>query len=211
MPRRARSIQGGYVYHVLNRSNARAKLFLKEEDYAAFERILDEAILSVPLADPRVPRDAQSLAHGDMASGRLGSLGLGLSRWLTVTHAQRWHAHYHSSGSGHLYQGRYKSFPVESDEISTRCCATSSAIPCGPTWSNGRKTGDGRVSVATPREMTRSVNCWPPGRSLDRRTGPCGSTEPRARWSWKRFAAACSTDSPTAASYGANGSSRLWV
>jgi putative transposase len=37
-------------------------------------------------------------------------------RWLTVTHAQRRHAHYHSSGSGHLYQGRYKSFPVESDE-----------------------------------------------------------------------------------------------
>jgi putative transposase len=33
-----------------------------------------------------------------------------------VTHAQRWHAHYHSSGSGHLYQERYKSFPVESDE-----------------------------------------------------------------------------------------------
>ena len=32
MPRRARSIQGGYVYHVLNRSNARATLFLKEED-----------------------------------------------------------------------------------------------------------------------------------------------------------------------------------
>ncbi len=36
--------------------------------------------------------------------------------WLTVTHAQRWHAHYHSSGFGHLYQGRYKSFQVESDE-----------------------------------------------------------------------------------------------
>jgi len=37
-------------------------------------------------------------------------------RWLTVTHAQRRHVHYHSSGSGDLYQGRYKSFPVESDE-----------------------------------------------------------------------------------------------
>ena len=49
MPRRARSIQGGYVYHVLNRSNARVKLFLKEEDYAASERILDEAFLRVPL------------------------------------------------------------------------------------------------------------------------------------------------------------------
>ena len=25
-------------------------------------------------------------------------------------------SYYHTSGSGHLYQGRFKSFPVESDE-----------------------------------------------------------------------------------------------
>ncbi len=29
---------------------------------------------------------------------------------------QRWHAHYHSAGTGHVCQGRFKSFPVESDE-----------------------------------------------------------------------------------------------
>jgi putative transposase len=28
----------------------------------------------------------------------------------------RWHAHYHTSGTGHIYQGRFKSFPVEGDE-----------------------------------------------------------------------------------------------
>ena len=37
-------------------------------------------------------------------------------RWLTLTHTQRWHAHYGTSGTGHLYQGRFKSFPVEADE-----------------------------------------------------------------------------------------------
>ena len=36
-------------------------------------------------------------------------------RWLTVTHTQRWRAHSHSEGEGHLYQGRYKSFPVQTD------------------------------------------------------------------------------------------------
>jgi REP-associated tyrosine transposase len=36
MPRQSRAIQGGYVYHVLNRSNARAAIFLKEDDFAAF-------------------------------------------------------------------------------------------------------------------------------------------------------------------------------
>jgi putative transposase len=36
-------------------------------------------------------------------------------RWLTVTHTQRWRAHTHTEGEGHLYQGRYKSFPVQTD------------------------------------------------------------------------------------------------
>jgi putative transposase len=35
--------------------------------------------------------------------------------WLTLTHTQRWHAHRHTAGSGHLYQGRFKSFPVQTD------------------------------------------------------------------------------------------------
>ena len=37
-------------------------------------------------------------------------------RWLTTTHAQRWHAHHGTAGMGHVYQGRFKSFPVASDE-----------------------------------------------------------------------------------------------
>jgi putative transposase len=28
----------------------------------------------------------------------------------------RWHAHHHSAGTGHLYQGRFKSFPIETDD-----------------------------------------------------------------------------------------------
>jgi putative transposase len=42
--------------------------------------------------------------------------------WLTLTHTQRWHAHYHNVGSGHLYQGRFKSFPVEADEHYLTVC-----------------------------------------------------------------------------------------
>ena len=37
-------------------------------------------------------------------------------RWLTHTHTMRWHAHYHTSGTGHLYQGRFKAFPIEADD-----------------------------------------------------------------------------------------------
>jgi putative transposase len=38
------------------------------------------------------------------------------AQWLTVTHVRRWHAHYHSGGTGPVYQGRFKSFPVQEDD-----------------------------------------------------------------------------------------------
>ena len=34
--------------------------------------------------------------------------------WLQNTHVRRYHRHYH--GSGHVWQGRFKSFPVQGDE-----------------------------------------------------------------------------------------------
>ena len=34
-------------------------------------------------------------------------------RWITLTHVQRFHASHGTVGIGHLYQGRYKSFPVQ--------------------------------------------------------------------------------------------------
>ncbi len=38
-----------------------------------------------------------------------------LLRWITATHTMRYHAQYHTSGEGHVYQGRYKSFPIQED------------------------------------------------------------------------------------------------
>src|SRR5256885_16689856 len=46
---------------------------------------------------------------------------ISLSLWLAVTHTQRWHAFHETSGTGHLYQGRFKSFPVESDDEHFLC------------------------------------------------------------------------------------------
>ena len=116
MPRRSRAIQGGYVYHVLNRSNACAAIFLKEDNFAAFERVMEEAFQRIPL---RILGYCVMPNHWHMVvwprDGRDQEVSEFL-RWLTVTHVQRWHAHYHSAGTGHLYQGRFKSFPVESDE-----------------------------------------------------------------------------------------------
>lgn len=45
---------------------------------------------------------------------RNGQLAAFMAR-LTMTHTRRWQEHYHQVGYGHLYQGRFKSFPVEED------------------------------------------------------------------------------------------------
>jgi putative transposase len=116
MPRRARAIEGGLVYHVLNRANGRATLFRKEADYIAFERALEEAVEREPLRILGyciMPNHWHFVVWPKRGDDRQVSE---FFRWLTVTHTQRWHAHHHTAGSGHLYQGRFKSFPVASDE-----------------------------------------------------------------------------------------------
>src|SRR5580698_4779508 len=52
------------------------------------------------------------------ADGELSDFG----HYLTLTHTQRWHAHYRNVGTGHLYQGRYKSFPIATDEHFLTVC-----------------------------------------------------------------------------------------
>ncbi len=110
----ARRAPGGVVYHVLNRANARQRLFKKAEDFLAFERVLRAASERVPIRILAwcVMPNHWHLVLWPKKDGELTAF----MRWLTLTHAQRWkHAH-GAVGHGHLYQGRFKSFPIEQDE-----------------------------------------------------------------------------------------------
>ena len=105
---------GGYVYHVLNRANGRRRLFHKDGDYLAFEGILGEALAQVPgmrLTGYCLMPNHWHLLLWPRRDGELSDFG----HWLALTHTQRWHAHYHNVGVGHLYQGRFKSFVVAAD------------------------------------------------------------------------------------------------
>jgi putative transposase len=116
MPRRARSIVGGYAYHVLNRANGRLRLFKKKADFAAFEQVLAEAHERVPL---RILAYVVMGNHWHFVVWPKRGKNEEVSeffRWLTLTHSQRWHAHHGTAGMGHVYQGRFKSFPIATDE-----------------------------------------------------------------------------------------------
>ncbi len=113
MPRRLRQATGGLVYHVLNRAVGRARLFRKAADYAAFEAVLEQAWWRLPtrmLCFCVMPNHFH-LVLWPREDGELSEF----MRWLTLTHTQRWHAHRHTAGAGPLYQGRFKSFPVQDD------------------------------------------------------------------------------------------------
>lgn len=114
MGRPHRAAEGGYVYHVLNRANARMTIFETDDDYAAFESVLVEAVERTNtrlLAYCLMPNHWHLLVW-PREDGELSRF----VGWLTLAHTQRWHAHRHSTGSGHVYQGRFKSFPVAEDD-----------------------------------------------------------------------------------------------
>ena len=132
MGRPQRAAEGGYVYHVLNRANARMTIFEDDGDYAAFEKVLLEAVERTEtrlLAYCLLPNHWHLVVwpHKDGELSRFVG-------WLTLAHTQRWHAQRHSAGSGHVYQGRFKSFPVQEDEH----FYTLARYVEG----NGRQTGD---------------------------------------------------------------------
>jgi putative transposase len=104
---------GGMVYHVLNRANFRSRLFRSAAHYREFLSIMEESLKFVPLrilAYCLMPNHWHLVlyprADGDLAK---------FIQRLTLTHTQRYHAKTRTVGSGHVYQGRYKSLLVESD------------------------------------------------------------------------------------------------
>ncbi|MDY7110301.1 MAG: transposase [Planctomycetota bacterium] len=114
MPRVQRQAPGGVVYHVLNRGVGRMTLFETGEDYAAFERVMRRS----QDCEPGVRLLAYCLMpnhwHLLLWPRENGELGRFMQR-LTITHARRWQEHREAVGSGHVYQGRFKSFPVQTD------------------------------------------------------------------------------------------------
>ena len=46
MPRPARVAPGGMIFHVLNRGVGRMRLFLKDADFEAFERVFEKTLVT---------------------------------------------------------------------------------------------------------------------------------------------------------------------
>jgi putative transposase len=102
------------VFHVLNRGVGRRVLFTNDEDFLAFERVVEET-----LRTRRMRLCAYCLMsnhwHFVVWPERDGDLPAFMQQ-VTNTHVKRWKEHRHEIGYGHLYQGRYKCFPLETED-----------------------------------------------------------------------------------------------
>jgi putative transposase len=112
MPRTARASQANYCYHALNRGNGRAEVFHKPEDYRAFVGLIEEARGRVPM---RVVGYCLMPNHFHLVLWPRGDGDLSRwMQWLLTAHVRRYHRHYHTSG--HVWQGRFKAFPIQEDD-----------------------------------------------------------------------------------------------
>jgi putative transposase len=108
------------VFHVLNRGNDRKTLFRSDKDYLAFLRVMQRTQEVAPM---RILAWCLMPNHWHLVlwPRETGELADFMQR-LTTTHVRRWRLYRRSVGLGHLYQGTYKSFPIEQDEHFLRVC-----------------------------------------------------------------------------------------
>ena len=127
MPLRCQTGTGGVTFHVINRGVRRLTLFQHDGDYLAWLRAFGEAQRRVPIdlfAYCLMPNHFHMVLRprddGDLAEFmRLG----------TVTHSKRWHECRGSKGTGAVYQGRYRAFPIGSDRYFLNACRYVEANP----------------------------------------------------------------------------------
>ena len=131
-------------------------LFRKDGDFAAFLALLAEGV-------ERYPVDV--LAYCLMGNHwhlllrpRTDSALPRLMGWLGTTHARRRHAHL-GDAPGHLYQGRYKSFPVQDDE---HFLIVARYIEANPVRAKlVRRAQDWRWSSVRPFAEGPAIAAWP--------------------------------------------------
>jgi putative transposase len=111
MPRPPRLILPNTCYHFLNRGNRQSTIFHDARDYDAFLALMCEANARFP-----IPVIAACLMPNHIHLVLRPVTGIDLKQWahwLFTKHASHYHLRYKTSG--HLWQGRYKSIPIQHD------------------------------------------------------------------------------------------------
>ena len=111
MPRIPRGEMVGGIYHIINRGNMKMQVFDDTEDYEYFLKLLEIASKREQVEIHAyclmlnhfhlllIPKEAKSLSR--------------FMQWVMTSHVRYYHKK--NRTSGHIWQGRYKSFIVEKE------------------------------------------------------------------------------------------------
>ena len=113
MARQARIDVPNVPYHVINRAVGRLRIFRKDADYQLFIDLLTEAVEKTGmklLAFTVMPNHWHLVLFPEKAGDMKVFMHL-----LTNAHTRKVHTKTKTTGTGPLYQGRYKSFIIQSD------------------------------------------------------------------------------------------------
>jgi putative transposase len=167
MPRSARRLVDGLPYHVLNRGNRRQAIFSQPSDYEVFLTTLADAIQQVPLTILSyviMPNHFHLVLWPER--------GVEISafmHWFMNAHIRRHCRFGELWGTGHLYQGRFKAFPIQTGHHLATVLRYVEANPLRArlvskaedwSWSSltQEASEDGRV-IVTPC-LAREVDNW---------------------------------------------------
>ncbi len=118
MPRTRRKPTAGLIHHVINRGNCKRTLFFSARDYQRFLHLMTEAANRHPLpllAFCLMPNHWHLVVWPDEER----TLALHM-HWLTGEHASAFQRQHDQVGYGHVYQDRYRIFPVRSERYLLR-------------------------------------------------------------------------------------------
>jgi putative transposase len=192
MPRSRRNRAPGHVHHVVNRANRRKIIFHKPADYAAFLDVLGEAVarFGMRLVAFCIMRNHWHLVLWPDEKVSISEF----MHWLTSTHVRRYHMHYELTGTGHLYQARYRNDVCRDDRgvLAVMRYVEGNPLAAGLVrraedykWSSlrirvdgdeGQLLSDGPIEL--PSNWTTFVNANTPRRRPDRPT--CEGSTPNA-------------------------------
>jgi putative transposase len=126
MGRQPRVLASNILFHVINRGNAQQAVFLVERDYQEYHDLLkhykekfDILIYHYVLMSNHVHLLVESMQDGALPKFMQG---------LTLAHTRRFNDYHRRVG--HVWQGRYKSIPIESDAYLLQCGRYIELNPC---------------------------------------------------------------------------------
>src|SRR5260370_30583714 len=112
MPRAARPVADGLLYHTLTRGNNRADICFAPKDYLTFLKALEQTQKRYPF---RLVGYCLMTNHFHLLLSP--EPGQSISRLLqSLTVAHTWHYHQAQGTVGHVWQGRFKSPVIQEDE-----------------------------------------------------------------------------------------------